>query len=215
MPKDLSKIGVYRIIHYLNLEYILDNGIYYRNSDHFDPNYINIGSSEIIEHRDTVRVKCYPQTTVNDYVPFYFGIRTPMLYKIKTGHGVQRRPQSEIIYLACSFLDLTNSSLQWCFTDGNAAKYITEFYNTVDKIHDLDWRSIDATEWTDNNSDGDHDRMRKKHAEFLVRGHVPVHFIKWVIVLTREMKAFVEKLIQIRGLNIKVHLDTEYKFYYQ
>lgn len=216
MPKKkIENIWVYRIIHHQNLDYILQNGIYYRNSDNFDPEYINIGSSEIINHRDEVPVKCYPDTMVNDYVPFYFGVRSPMLYKIKTGNGVSRRAQNEIIYLACNFKELTDSELKWCFTDGNAAKYITDFYNDVSEIDNLDWKSINATEWTDNNSDGDHDRMRKKHSEFLVRDHVPVAFIKAIVVFTEVRKIQVEAVINKYGLNIEVHVDTMYKFYYQ
>ena len=111
MPVDPSKIWVYRIIHYQNLEYILQNGIYYRNSENFDPNYVNIGSPEVINHRDKVIAKCFPGTIVNEYVPFYFGFRTPMLYKIKTGHGVPQRPQHEIIYLCCKLTDFLNSDL--------------------------------------------------------------------------------------------------------
>lgn len=215
MAIEVSKIWVYRIVHYMNLEYILDHGIYYRNSDHFDPNYINIGSTEIIGHRDYVTVKCFQDTVVNDYIPFYFGIRSPMLYKIKTGHGVLKRPQSEIIYLCCNFSELTSSDLQWCFTDGNAATYITEFYTDVEKIHDLDWRSINATEWKDDNADGDHDRMRKKHSEFLVKDYVPAKFVKAIVVFTEERRTFVQNLLQQKGLNIKLHLDNDYKFYYR
>ena len=215
MPVDPEKIWVYRIIHFQNLEYILKNGIYYRNSDQFDPNYINIGSAEIINHRDKVIVQCFPDTTVNRYVPFYFGVRTPMLYKIKTGHGgVEKRAQDEIIYLCCKISDIIKGPQQWCFTDGNAAKYITSFYTKIDELDQLDWKSIKATEWTDNNSDGDHDRMRKKHSEFLVKGHVPVEYIKSIVVLTEEKKQFVQNLLQQNNLGIHIHIDTKSKFYY-
>lgn len=211
---DINKIHIFRIIHFQNLEYILQNGIYYRSSEHFDPNYTNIGSSEIINHRDNVPVKCYPETMVNEYIPFYFGVRSPMLYKIKTGNGVPQIPQEEIIYLVCSFKEITESQLQWCFTDGNAAKYITDFYNNTEDIDKLDWRSIHSTEWTDNNSDGDHDRMRKKHSEFLIKDHVPIEFVKAIVVLTEEKKQFIENILQQNNVNINVHIDDKSKFYY-
>jgi hypothetical protein len=215
MPPTIEKIWVYRMIHYRNLDYILQHGIYYRRSIHFDPNYVNVGSAAIIDHRDTVHVKCYPDTMLNDYIPFYFGVRTPMLYKIKTGHGVAQLPQHEIIYLACRFQEITGSDLQWCFTDGNAARYISEFHDSVDDIAKLDWKSINAEEWTDNNQDGDHDRMRKKHSEFLVKDHVPIEYVKSIVVLTDARKAYVEELIVHYGLPITVYLDTKHKFYYR
>jgi hypothetical protein len=215
MTPKVNDIWVFRMIHYRNLEYILQHGIYYRNSVHFDPEYVNIGSSSIIDHRSSVSVKCYPGMMVNDYIPFYFGVRSPMLYKIKTGHGVERLPQHEIIYLACRFKEITDSDLQWCFTDGNAARYISKFYRSVDDIDKLDWRSIHAEEWTDNNREGDHDRMRKKHSEFLVKDHIPVQYIKTLVVLTEDRKVYAENLIAHYGLPITVHLDTKYKFYYR
>jgi len=115
MPKKINEINVYRIIHVDNLENILQNGIYYRNSENVDLNYKNIGSLEITDRRDKIKVKCYEDTMVNDYIPFYFGVRSPMLYKIKTGHGVSMIPQEEIIYLVCNFNELTDSHLQWLY----------------------------------------------------------------------------------------------------
>jgi len=215
MAKDIGKIWVYRMIHFKNLDYILQNGIYSRNSKKFDPAYINIGSNAIIEHRDKIAVKCYPNTMVNEYIPFYFGVRTPMLYKIKTGHGITKVPQDEILYLVCKFDDIANSGLIWCFTDGNAAQYISCFYKSVIDIDKLDWRSIHAEEWTDNNSDGDHDRMRKKHSEFLVKDHLPVEFIKGIVVQSENRGLEVKKLIEKYDLDIKVHVDNVFKFYYR
>ena len=212
MRKD--QVWVFRMVHFMNLPYILENGIHCRNSEHANPHYVNIGSSDIIGRRDSVVVKCYPETFVNDYVPFYFGVRTPMLYKIVTGYGVARVPQEEIVYLCCEFVELTESDLQWCFTDGNAATRITNFYTDADDYALLDWKSIYAIDWTDDNSDGDHDRMRKKHSEFLVRGHVPVGFIKRIIVLTEEKKQVVNELIDQVGLKIDIYIGKKDKFYF-
>lgn len=211
MFENLDTIEVYRIIPIQNLEYILKNGIYYRMSANFDPDYVNIGSAEIIIRRDNIPVKCYPGTMVNEYVPFYFGVRSPMLFKIKTGHGVPQLAQDEIIYLVCSFAALTSSKLQWCFTDGNAAALITNFYTNVNDIDQLDWDSINATEWTDHD---DHDRIRKKHTEFLVKDHVPVDFIRTIIVKTESKKEQIENILQLYNLNIKVLVNPESNYYY-
>ncbi len=63
------------------------NGLYSKNSAPEDPGRVIIGNKEIIGERDTRIVKCYPETVVNDYVPFYFSVRTPMLFNIITGQG--------------------------------------------------------------------------------------------------------------------------------
>ncbi|MGV3612251.1 MAG: type II toxin-antitoxin system toxin DNA ADP-ribosyl transferase DarT [Fluviicola sp.] len=211
---DVNKLYVFRIIHFQNLDFILQNGIYYRNSEKFDPNYINIGSAEVITRRDRMYLKCYPETRVNECVPFYFGFRSPMLYKIKTGHGVPQFPQDEIIYLVCNFREIVDSELTWCFTDGNAASSITEFYNDVNDLDKLDWNSIYSTEWSDDNSDGDHDRMRKKQAEVLVKDYVPISFVKAIVVLSETRKKNIENLLQKHMIDIKVFVDDNFKYYY-
>lgn len=65
-----------------------------------------------------------------------------MLFNIKTGRGVPQRDQKDIVYICCKLTDLTTSKFQWCFTDGNAAKRITKFYNDLKHLDKLDWKSI-------------------------------------------------------------------------
>jgi hypothetical protein len=206
-------IWLFRMVHYQNLPHILEHGLYCSRSPHADKNYVNIGSGEVIGRRDTIVVKCHPDFVVNDYVPFYFGVRTPMLFKILTGNGVLKQPQEDIVYLCCRFAELTESNLEWCFTDGNAATRITEFFTGMEDYAFLDWKSIDANEWSDNNSDGDHDRMRKKHAEFLVKGHVPVEFIRRIVVHTERRRCLVQDWVDGKALDIIIDVDKS-KFYF-
>lgn len=92
MSIDIDKIWVFRIVPIQNLELLLHDGLYCKNADKKDKEFVIIGSQEIVNQRDTRVVKCYPDTVVNDYVPFYFSVRTPMLYNIITGHGVPASP---------------------------------------------------------------------------------------------------------------------------
>jgi ssDNA thymidine ADP-ribosyltransferase, DarT len=208
-----ENIWVFRMVHYQNVPYILVQGMHCSRSPHKDPGYVRIGSVEVISWRDSVAVKCDPDCVVNDYVPFYFGIRTPMLYKIHTGYGVPRQPQEDIVYLCCRFAELVGSGLTWCFTDGNAATGISDFFTEEDAYRTLDWKSIFATQWNDNNPDGDHDRMRKKHSEFLVKGHVPPSFIRAIVVRTVERHQQVQQWIDGTGLDIKVY-SNQPQFYF-
>jgi hypothetical protein len=175
-----------------------------------DPNYVNIGSSEIISRRDTVEV--ITGGMVNDYVPFYFGMRSPMLLNIASGYTVTKRPQADIIYICCtvgSLIELPG----WCFTDGNAAVKVTTFYNEIERLDDLDWVSIYAEKWK-NGTDNDSDRMRKKHAEFLVREHVPKHNICKIIVFNQAARQRVVPIVTQSGLNIPVEVNPDNKYYY-
>ena len=214
MPIDINNLWVSRITHYQNLEYILQHGVYYRNNPNFPANYVNIGNPEIINSRDTIPVACYPGSMVNDYVPFYFAVRTPMLYNIRTGYGVDRHPQHEIIYLCCNVGQIVHSDLQWCFTDGNAAKRISAFYNDAARLDNLDWHSIQTTDFRDNNADGDPDRKRKKHAEFLVRNHLPIEFIQKIVVYNQEMHNDIVALVTQFNRNITVHINPNNQFYF-
>jgi ssDNA thymidine ADP-ribosyltransferase, DarT len=215
MPVDINNLWVFRIIHYQNLEYILQHGVYYRNNPNFPANYVNIGNPEIINSRDTKPVTCFPGTMVNDYVPFYFAIRTPMLYNIYTSYGVVGHEQHEIIYLCCNVGQIIGSNLQWCFTNGNAAIIgITRFYNDTAELDNLDWHSIRTTDFRDDNADGDPDRKRKKHAEFLVRNHVPIEFIQSVVVYNQERHDYVAALVAQYNRNIAVRINPNNQFYF-
>ncbi len=173
---------------------------------------IVIGNTEIITERDNREVACFPGTFVNDYVPFYFSTRTPMLLNIKTGRGVPKRPQSEIIYLCFKLSDLATDKFQWCFTNGNAAKRISKFYNDLEGLDQIDWRSIKSTDFGANNADSDEDRVRKKHSEFLVKGKVPIKKLSHIAVLNSAVKAQVETILSRNNLTIKVVVESKFYF---
>lgn len=75
-------------------------------------------------------------------------------------------------YLGNEFYPFYTVVISW--NNGNAAGAITNFFSTFDCIDtNIDWHSINTTDFRDENADGDEDRIRKKHAELLVRRHVP------------------------------------------
>jgi hypothetical protein len=82
-----------------------------------------------------------------------------MLYNIVTGHNVTIYPEKNIIYLCFNITELAIDDFQWCYTNGNAAKSITKFYNDLTDIDtNIDWHSIHTTDFRDSNADGDEDR---------------------------------------------------------
>lgn len=212
MAIDVKALYVYRIIPIQNLEDDLLNGLICKNEAPANAKRIVIGNSEIITERDNREVPCFPGTFVNDHVPFYFSTRTPILLNITTGKGVPKRSQSEIVYLCFNLMDLTTDKFQWCFTDGNAAKRISKFYDKLDDIDKIDWRSIQSTDFAANNADGDEDRVRKKHSEFLVKGRVPTHKLSHNAVLNSAVKAQVETILIKNNLTIKVVVEPRFYF---
>lgn len=212
MAVDIKDLWVYRIIPIQNLEKDLKHGMLAKRNASADPTRVVIGNTEIISARDQRPVKCYPGTVVNDYVPFYFSVRTPMLYNIYTGMGVAQKPQREIVYLCCRVTDLATDKFQWCFTNANAAERITAFYTDLKHLDKLDWKSIKTTDFRLNNADGDEERIRKKHAEFLVKDKVPPKRIEEIAVLNAAVKEQVETVVSNCKLAIEVRVKPQYYF---
>lgn len=212
MQVKASDLWVFRIIPIENLEGDLRHGLFSKNSAPSNPERLVIGNTEIIGERDNRIVKCFSDTVVNDYIPFYFSVRTPMLFNIKTGRGVPQRSQKDIVYICCKLTDLATPKLQWCFTDGNAAKRITKFYSDLKHLDKLDWKSIKSTDFAANNEDGDEDRIRKKHSEFLVKDKIPVSKFGSLAVINTAVKSDVEAIVQKCKLVLEVKVEPQFYF---
>ncbi|MEI9956254.1 MAG: DarT ssDNA thymidine ADP-ribosyltransferase family protein [Ferruginibacter sp.] len=110
---ELAEVKLYRMTHIDNMEHILENGITHRNSPNNNPDYKSIGDVSLINTRDNKRVfvdngdfenSDAPGIILGDFIPFYFGLRMPMLYVIQNGGNFVINPTSpsKIIYLVCS-----------------------------------------------------------------------------------------------------------------
>ena len=179
-----------------------------------DPNFIPIGNPAIIDMRTNKQVGIVPPGGVlGDFVPFYFSGHSPMLLNIATGHGVNKVPQKDIVFLVCDALEIINAAIPYCFTNGNATNTITRFYNSFYGLDDLDWTTIKATLWA--NTDDDYDRVRKKMSEFLVKEHVPIDFIKGIIVRNEEARQKVAAMLNGALPQIENIIDTKNAYYYR
>ncbi|MDR3626810.1 MAG: DUF4433 domain-containing protein [Ignavibacteriaceae bacterium] len=202
---------IYRISHYRNLEFTLANGLFCRNSDKCDPNYFNIGHKNLIDKRGNRNVPIDPGGVLNDYVPFYFAPRSPMLYSINKGNvqGFQGT-QNDIIYLVSSVQEIKASKIPYVFTDGHAYVEISQFYNTENDLRFVDWVIMGATYW--NNTVNDNDRSRRRMAEFLVYQFVPITCIFGIVVIDDIMETTVNEIQRKCNTNIKTYVKP--KWYY-
>lgn len=86
----------FRITHIANIGHIHEHGLAGADSVLHDPGYVSIGDSSVIEVRGNRSVKGY---RLNEYIPFYLGPRSPMLYVIRHGYnGVKRVAPEDIVY---------------------------------------------------------------------------------------------------------------------
>jgi hypothetical protein len=152
-----------------------------------------------------------PGGMLGEYIPFYFGPLSPMLLNIATGYrGIQQRPQSEIVYICCAIDDIEERCTEWCFTDGHAKNNITEFYNDLQSLDQVDWDIVGERYW--HNTEEDYDRMRRKQAEFLVKEYVPAECISEIVVFDGKTLKLVQKLVKQNQPQIAVSINSGYYY---
>jgi hypothetical protein len=175
--------------HIENIPHILKNGITHKNSSNANPDYVAIGDESLIDARagrqviisNGNRSQSFGRITLGDFIPFYFGIRMPMLYVMQHGGNCVEKatPKEDIVYLVCKISDVIQSNPTFYFSDGHATDNLSLFYNSS-KIAELpsiiDKKAIIATFWNHNL-----DIKRKKQAEFLIADDVaPQHICGFV-----------------------------------
>ncbi|MBA2664186.1 MAG: DUF4433 domain-containing protein [Bradymonadaceae bacterium] len=149
---------------------------------------------------------------LHDYVPFYFGERSPMLYANHTGTVVgSNNGQNSIIYLVSSVQTVASFTNDWVFTDGHAIMVpLTSFFDDLAHLNQIDWKAVRATYWADTNDDPD--RKRRKQAEFLVHQFVPFSWFTEFAVLNQEVAQQVQSILANANaaLPVKVRRDWYY-----
>ena len=155
----LSQINIYKMFHIANIPYILANGITHKSSPNRNPDFVEIGDTSMIRHRNERQVGITNGTnniiesiTPGDFIPFYFGVRMPMLFVVQRGGNfVESTTEPEdIVYVKCSVQAIVNSNLLYYFSDGHAANALSTFYSKT-KINQLpqiiDWDAVKKSYW--------------------------------------------------------------------
>ena len=140
---------LYRIVHWQNVEYILQHGLFTRGHSLADPSYVEIGHTQLIGQRHTHAIPGFPHAgNLGDCVPFYFGTHSPMLYAIMKGSsGVQQRAQDEIVYLISSVNTIVGHNLAFFFTDMHAKAALATGYNNLANLNAIDWNVVLSRTW--------------------------------------------------------------------
>lgn len=194
---DHKQTPIVRLMHIDNLEILLNReGLHAPNCT---PNdglpYHTIHNTEIQEKRSRLPIECGPKGNMHDYIAFYFGHRSPMLYQLHTGQvSGYTAGQECLIYLVSCAEDIAQGGLGFVFSDGHGIAKYTKWYDDLSCLGQLDWPVIQARVWKD--TDEDNDRQRRKQAEFLV-----YHFCAWkmvngVVVLNARIKEKVEGIFK-------------------
>lgn len=177
----------FRITHIDNIPYILEKGLLRANSSDRSDDFVNIGDPQVIKLRSDMIIR---NIRLGDYIPFYLGPRSPMLYVIQHGYnGVRRQEPQDIVYCVLRLDDVIKGNLECAFTDGHALSALTNYYGkeqlvNIDKIVNYD--DVYASQW--NNNDSDIDLKRRKEAELLIKEDISPEYIRGYIVYNDKAK---------------------------
>jgi hypothetical protein len=218
---ELDKVILYRITHIENIPHILQYGITHKDSPNKNPNYKDIGDLSLIDTRSKKNVSIenggfdsdsgIVSIRLGDFIPFYFGVRMPMLYVTQHGGNFveQATPPIDIIYLGCSLSKIISANIGFYFTDGHATDMLTSFYDMtkINMLVDIiDWDAIQSSYW------GGAENLnikRKKQAEFLVSGDLRPELIVGFGCYNEKAK---DKLISLGVTEDKIRVITQAYF---
>lgn len=183
---------LWRMTHIGNLADILATGIQSANSPIRYPNYTSIGHATLVASRGSSAITVGPCGTLNDYVPFYFNYKMPMLYEIYRGSVPSYTgSQDDIVYLVTKVSVIQELNLPFVFTDRHAYLSYKQVYTSLADLSRLSWDTILDPQWYQ-----PYDPAKKefRQAEFLVHNSVPIRAIRGIVVKDED------RLQQVRGL---------------
>jgi hypothetical protein len=173
---------------------------------------VDVADVTIKARRMTIAVGCGPGGVVGDYVPFYFAPRSPMLFRLQKEHTEGRGDgQRALIYFATTTERLLEAGLPCVFSDGNAAHHLSTFSADLSEMGTrVDWELMAAVIWANTAEDGD--RVRRRQAEFLVRGAVPLDLIEELVVIDDSVRSRVQEMLHQAGSNLPVVVRPNWYF---
>jgi hypothetical protein len=215
MPEIPRHPKIYHITHINNLDGILSDKVLWSDAKRreLSRDCEIVGISAIKQGRlEEVYVKCYPETMVGEYVPFYFCPRSIMLYILHMGNHpdiTYKGGQGPILHLQADLISTiewakTNNVL-WAFSDRNARASFAKFYKTVNDLDKINWSAVKATDFRS--------MLVKegKQAEFLIYESFPLELIEKIGVLDNDVK---EAVIQKVGKSRSDIVTVEQRWYY-
>jgi hypothetical protein len=208
MLKDLTPENalIFRITHMGNIAQVLSEGCRCRASVQSSHGYVEIGNQELIDKRKNRLVPCGPLGTLSDYVPFYFTPYSPMLYNIKTGFGVPKKPMSEIVLLVSSLPHLVKAGIPFVFTDRHAYLKTAQFSNSLSDLNWIIWPTLQVRDFKKD----DADKFEKYQAEALVYRHVPMDGLLGIACYNEAARATVQAEADKYGCSVKIRTRPDW-----
>lgn len=174
-------------------------------------NATDIADPTIKKRRTRIAVPCGSGGVVADYVPFYYATRSPMLFSIKSGNVPDvSDEQRRLVYFVSSTEAVVGAGLAYVITNGNASAAFTGFFDDIARLAEVDWKLMAEGHWA--NTEDDNDRRRRRGAEFLVHGAVPLSLVSEIGVHDEPVRARVADLVAAAGLELPVAIRKKWYF---
>ena len=172
-----------------------------------------IGMGSIKKRRLELPVKCYPGYKVGDFVPFYFGPRSIMLYLIHMANHAElsyRGGQGPIVHLESDLNETIEWAEQnhrkWAFTLSNAGAAYAEFRKKKEQLSEVNCEAVRASDFRPSVV------KEGKQAELLVHEFFPWTLVRRIGVLSKPTHSQV-----VRAIAEAEHrplVDVETNWYY-
>ena len=133
----------------------------------------------------------------------YFWGRTPMLL-------VNRDRQDDIMFVVTYTERVAQAGLPFAFTDRHAVVNYAQFFNKLDELINLDWRTIKLQYWAD--APEDPARKEKKQAEFLIYKKLPWEQIHGIAVNNERVHSHIESILSEQKHKPIVKLKKEWYY---
>ena len=170
-----------------------------------------IAHQHIKDRRAKKDVPVAARGAVADYVPFYFGPRSPMLCAFYHGsvEGYEGG-QERVVHLVSKVETAMELDSPWCFTDGQAEMGPTLFFDRWSDKDRVDWSLMQAKWWNDTKEFPDRSRRRK--AEFLVHRFFPWIAIESVGVCDETIAGEVEAVLEGAAHRPAIHVRPDWYY---
>jgi len=206
---------IFHITHIRNLPGILTHGELVCDSEASRKNLIeiDIGMPSIKARRRTTVVPCGQGGTPADYVPFYFGPRSPMLFSISRGNvQTYSEGQDPVIYLVTTLATVRSAGLPCVFTEGNAGAGFVEFHDDDAQLLEssIDWALMRARYWTDTADDPA--RANRRQAEYLVHRAMPTSLLRMIAARTEARAGEVMAIMAGAGSAVPVSVRPDWYY---
>ena len=161
--------------------------------------YSSLANHDVQAGRSTVVVPV-SNRSLHDYVPLYFGFKTPMV-------AYNQSCNEQLLFLRVSLNILGTPGV--VFSDGNARSTGSKFYlfNHLDDLKALDCRAVQSVRYAH-----DQEFKRKKQAELRIPDSLGLEQVIGIICISQESAKPIMKILRDSGTPIPLHVNPGWYF---